>query len=136
MNLLSRRALSALALLFALTACGGDDEPAPPTATLCSVGGAALTLAASGGQGAYAWALSPASGAGTLSATSGASVQYTPPASTSGAVVATVTVTSGSERAVAVLRVEPRTVQGRVLTLMGAPVPDVTVTVALSLIHI
>jgi len=146
MNVSSRSAQSALALLLVLAACAGEDGPTPPPpppppppAALLTLapgeqvvpaGGAPLTFTATGASGSYTWALSPASGAGTLSATSGASVQYTPPTSMSSPTTATLTVTSGAEEATALIHVERRAVQGRVLTLYGDPVPGFTVALA------
>ncbi len=70
-----------------------------PAAATVVANGPALPLSASllGVSGAVAWAIAPASGAGTLSATSGASITYTPPAATAGPVTATVTATAGGQ---------------------------------------
>jgi hypothetical protein len=150
MNVSSRGAQSALALILVLAACAGEDGPTqpppsppppppdPPAAVLAlapgeqsvPAGGAPLTFTATGASGSYTWALSPASGAGILSATSGASVQYTPPTSLGSPMTATLTVTSGAEQATALLHLERRAVQGRVLSIYGDPVPGFMVALA------
>lgn len=99
-----------LTLSLALAGCGGGSStPAPPPAAAteltlsavssdASVGGAPLPLnAALNGSGTVTWQLAAGS-AGTLSSTSGASVSYAPPASSSVNAVAKVTIsaTAGS----------------------------------------
>jgi hypothetical protein len=138
-------ALGALALLCSIAACGGGEEkpptvPPPPTqetaklslspgAQSLTAGAPAVTFTAAGGTGTYTWALAPASGVGTLSATQGASVTFTPASSMAESSAATLTVTSGAESASVVLTVEPRAIDGRVLTMRDlAPFPGLSVS--------
>jgi len=70
----------------------------PPAQVVVANGPAQpLTGALLGVTGTLAWSLTPATGAGTLSATSGASVNYTPPAAVT--VPTTVTVTASASGA-------------------------------------
>ncbi|WP_116994463.1 MULTISPECIES: hypothetical protein [unclassified Duganella] len=97
-------AIPTLLLATALTACGGGSSgtsapPVPPTVTLAAVttqtlaGGKPVALTATvSSSDAVSWSLA-AGAAGTLSATSGASVNYLPPAA-GVAKPATVTVTA------------------------------------------
>lgn len=68
-----------------------------PAAQTILANGAAVPLAASlvGVGGTVAWTIAPASGAGTLSAATGAGVTYTPPAAVSGPTTVTVTASAG-----------------------------------------
>ncbi|WP_084640360.1 alkaline phosphatase PhoX [Meiothermus rufus] len=101
-------------LILALTACpsGGGSTPTlkvtPPSATV-TAGGAAIPFSATltGASGTIHWSLSPASGSGTLSASSGPTVQYTPPASVSAQTSVTLAATSGSLSASASITINP-----------------------------
>jgi hypothetical protein len=102
------RWLAAAAVLLALSACGGGSSPAPappappgPPATLTLSGSSAqalaggkpvaLTAAASANAGTLNWTLG-AGNPGSLSASSGASVTYLPPAAVTANTPVTVTV--------------------------------------------
>jgi hypothetical protein len=122
-----------------LSACGGGGGSAPaqpsqpsqplqPGATELTLsasgstvvaGGAALTLNASlNGAGSVSWALAAGS-PGTLSATSGTSVSYTPPASFTGVTTVTISATSGSLSKNIVLQLAPN---GPGVTLLAGTV--------------
>lgn len=108
--------------LFSLAAagCGGTEEPkapvvpppllyvTPPTAEVVA-GGGAITFAAllRGASGTVYWSLEPA-GVGLLSATSGASVAYLPPASAAMPTSVTLTArTAGMSDSAAITVVPP-----------------------------
>lgn len=119
-----RAAACALLSAALLGACGGGGgatpaPPAPPTQaaatelTLTSsgastiAGGATVTLNAGlNGAGSVNWALAAGS-PGALSATSGASVSYTPPASFTGVTAVTISATSGNLSKNIVLQLAP-----------------------------
>lgn len=94
------RWLTAAAVLLALSACGGGGSNAPATLTLAAsatqvlAGGkpAALTAAASTNAGTLNWSLGAAS-PGSLSAATGAAVNYLPPAAGAVSANSPVTVT-------------------------------------------
>lgn len=107
-----------------LSACGGGGsstpaQPAQPaqaaateltltsSGTSTTAGGAAVTLNAGlNGAGSVNWALAAGS-PGALSATSGASVSYTPPASFTGVTAVTISATSGNLSKSIVLQLAP-----------------------------
>jgi len=70
------RAVFLIATLLLLAACGGTTLKVSPDSASTTASGDTITLTASGGSG-VTWSLSPE--LGSLSATSGASVTYTPP---------------------------------------------------------
>ncbi len=81
-----------------------------PVAQALVAGGPAATFTAAhlGASGAFTWTLAPATGAGSLSATAGASVSYAPPAGVASPVTVTLTATAASgEAGVATLTVLP-----------------------------
>ncbi|HZZ86091.1 MAG TPA: hypothetical protein VFE30_16300 [Anaeromyxobacteraceae bacterium] len=108
MKIASHRPL--LALLLAAAGCGGGSTPtltvAPATLSLYA-GGAAASLSAnlSGGSGDVTWSLSP--GRGALSATSGGTVLYTPPATLSSPVTEVLTASAAGKTAQATITVSP-----------------------------
>jgi sugar lactone lactonase YvrE len=139
-------AAGALLSAALLTACGGggSSTPSPPTQaaqpatpaatelTLTSsasgaiAGGAALTLNASlNGAGSINWALAAGS-PGALSATTGASVSYTPPASFTGVTAVTISATSGSLSKNMVLSLTPN---GPGLTLLAGTISPGTAVI-------
>ncbi|MRW94790.1 hypothetical protein GJ699_32980 [Duganella sp. FT80W] len=128
--------LAAAALLaLSLTACGGgggSSTPATPpaaseltlsaTGSSATAGGSGVTLTAGlNGTGTINWTLA-AGNPGTLSASSGTSVVYTPPAlgSLSAAATVTVTATSGSLSKAITLQVAPGESAG--LTLLAGTI--------------
>ena len=114
-----RGALCALLIAAALAACGGGGGTAPvataseltvsASTTTLTAGGAAVTLTAGlNGAGTVTWALAAGS-AGTLSATTGATVSYLPPplGGIGAATTVTVTATSGGLSKNIVLQLAP-----------------------------
>jgi len=85
----------ALVVLLAVNACGGQTplKVSPETLTVTAGDGPA-TFTASGASGTVSWSLSPE--LGTISATSGASTQYTPPVGVQSAQTVTLTHANGS----------------------------------------
>lgn len=89
--------------------------PAPPAlavnpaAVTVVANGAAVPLAATllGVTGTPAWTISPASGAGTISTASGATVNFTPPAQVAGPTTVTVTASAGGASGACVVTVLP-----------------------------
>lgn len=113
---------AAFALLLGLFACGGE-TPDPvvktvqlpalavaPTALTLTVGTAPVGLSAalSGGTGAISWSLD---GPGELSATTGATVTYTPPATADASTLATVTAAAADLTATVSITLNPLTTQ-------------------------
>ncbi|MRW94791.1 hypothetical protein GJ699_32985 [Duganella sp. FT80W] len=137
MPILTRSSFAVALLAVSLTACGGgggsSTPAAPPAATELSLsatgtsataGGSGVTLTAGlNGAGTVSWTLA-AGNPGTLSASSGGSVVYTPPAlgSLSAATTVTVTITasSGSLSKTITLQVAPGDVPG--LTLLAGTI--------------
>lgn len=129
-----RGALCALLMAAALAACGGGgggDNAAPATTaseltvgattTTVTAGAAAVTLTAGlNGPGTVSWTLAAGS-AGTLSATTGASVNYLPPAagSVGAATTVTITATSGSLSKNIVLQLAPGPLSAGLSLLAG-----------------
>lgn len=89
--------LAAPVVLTVVQPPAGPAVAVSPAAQTILANGAAVPLVATlvGVSGPVAWSIAPASGAGTLSATSGATVSYTPPAAVSGPTDVTVTATAG-----------------------------------------
>jgi hypothetical protein len=134
----------AFVLFVCLWACGGSEgpitEPAPPepalsmnpTANSVTAGGAAVTFAATlaNSSEAIEWSLN---GKGSLSASSGAAISYTPPGSLIVGDTATVIATAAGETAFATITINPN------VTLTATPVtrtvkagsPGVTFTASL-----
>ncbi|HEX2865293.1 MAG TPA: DUF1565 domain-containing protein [Deinococcales bacterium] len=109
---LARPSWLAAALLALLTACPTGGGPgglsvSPASASL-TPGDAPVTFTARGGDANLAWTLDPA-GAGTLSATTGTSVQYTPPAGASAPLTVTLTAAApgGTPAASASIAINP-----------------------------
>lgn len=105
--------LSSLSSLL-LTACfsgggSGATLTVTPVTASASPGDAPILLSATltGASGVVNWSLSPAEGSGTLSATSGPSVQYTPPNGVVTPSTVTLTATSGSLGAAAQIALTP-----------------------------
>ncbi len=80
-----------------------------PVAQTVLANGAAVPLSATllGATGTVAWSVSPASGAGTLSASTGGAVSYTPPGAVSGPTTVTVTASGGGASGSCTLTVLP-----------------------------
>jgi hypothetical protein len=108
-------------LIVLLVACpgGGPASPlasnsplniSPETAT-ASPGDAPISLTATlnGSSGTINWSLSPATGAGTLSATTGTSVQFTPPSQTASTQAVTLTATAGTASKSMQITIKPLT---------------------------
>jgi hypothetical protein len=138
------RRLAAVAL-FLFSACGGSGggsagglrSPQPASLTVAPAiaeltsGGAPVTFSAtlSGTSAPIIWALT---GPGSLSATSGPSIRYTPPATLSADTEATLLVAAGDVRARANIRLARASgilVTGRVVDFFGIPVSDVDVRI-------
>ncbi len=90
--------LTASAQITVNPASAGPTLTVSPATAAAAPGDATTTLTATltGASGTVNWSLSPASGSGTLSATTGASVQYTPPNQVAAASTVTLSATSGS----------------------------------------
>ncbi|MEO5935260.1 MAG: hypothetical protein ABIQ08_17130, partial [Duganella sp.] len=126
-----RGAFCALLVAAALAACGGGSD-APPAATASELtigaatttvtaGAAAVTLTAGlNGPGTVSWSLAAGS-AGTLSAATGATVSYLPPAlgSIGAATSVTITATSGSLSKNIVLQLAPGPLTAGLTLLAG-----------------
>lgn len=115
MKTASHRALLPLALALALaaSACGGGGGGGPnlsvlPTSLSLQAGGgpAGVTATLTGAPGPVTWSLSP--GLGTLSATTGASVLYTPPAALSSSISEVLTAAAAGQTARVTIGVSPR----------------------------
>ena len=99
---------SVVAVAFTLVACSGGGTPTPsssnsplsitPETATVSPGDAPITLTATliGSSGTINWSLGPATDAGTLSATTGTSVQYTPPSQIASTQTVTLTASAGT----------------------------------------
>ncbi len=110
MKTASYRALLALAL--AACGCGGGGGPTlgvTPTSLSLRAGDgpAGVTATLTGAPGPVTWSLSP--GLGTLSATTGASVLYTPPAALSSSISEVLTAAAAGKAARVIIAVAPRT---------------------------
>lgn len=123
-------------LLVFLAACGaGGGAPTlsiSPSSTTVTAGGAPVNFSATltGASGTINWSLT---GPGSLSATSGTSTAYTPPASVASATSATLTATSGSLTATASITINPPptiTVAGKVVGINNQPVNGVPVVIS------
>ncbi len=125
--------LLATGLVAVLTAC-----PPPPAATLSVspttstvvVGGAAVPFTATltNATGTINWAINPS--VGTLSATTGTTVSYTPPATIANSTNVTLTASSGTLTATAAITVNPPAtigVSGTAVDSCGNPAPNVNV---------
>lgn len=125
-----------LGLILLLAACGGG-TPAPkiavsPKTITLAAGSAAQNFSAAlsniSGSPTINWAISPS--IGSLSATTGATVFYTPPASVGSPTTVTLTATSGTLSDSATITVNPPptvTISGTVLDTSDAPVPGANV---------
>ena len=117
-------------LLAACPATGGSLAISPTSATVTAAGAAVTftaTLAAAGAT--FSWSLA---GPGTLSAATGQSTEYTPPASVPGETIATVTVTSGGLSRSATITIEPAAVinvAGKVVDMVGTPLAGIQVLI-------
>lgn len=124
-------------LIPLLTACpgGGGTTPtltvSPTTATLTAgTGNQVFNATLSNATGTINWALNP--NAGTLSATTGASVTYTPPATVTSSTIVQLTATSGSLTATASITVNPPAninVSGTVIGINLQPVASAPVVI-------
>jgi nitrogen fixation protein FixH len=108
------RGMPALVLAVAIaTGCSSESTtPSPgltlsPTTATVTAGGAAVAFTATltGSTATIDWSISPA--VGTLSATTGASTSYTPPATVASATTVTLTATAGTFTATATITVNP-----------------------------
>jgi hypothetical protein len=105
----------------------------PTTATVTAGGAAApFTATLTGSTATINWAVSPATG--TLSTATGASTNYTPPASVGGVTTVTITATAGTLTATATITVNPSgggtiTVNGTVLLDDGTPLASAPVRI-------
>ena len=123
----------ATGLVAVLTAC----PPAPvatltvsPTTSTVVVGAAAVPFTATltNATGTINWAINPS--VGTLSATTGTTVSYTPPATIANSTNVTLTASSGTLTATAAITVNPPAtigVSGTAVDGCGNPAPNVTV---------
>lgn len=111
-----------------LAACGGTTLKISPESASTTASGDTITLTASGGSG-VTWSLSPE--LGSLSATSGASVTYTPPERVESTQTVTVTASSGGASASATITVDPLLVDvsGVVLNMYQLPASGVNVAI-------
>jgi hypothetical protein len=139
------RALKVIAsgvVALLLVACGGGGGgggggaklTVSPKAPAVTAGGSGVTFTATltGATDTINWTLDPATGAGTISATTGASTTYTPPASVASATSVTLTATAGSLTDSAVITLTPPaaiTVSGTVLAVNGIPVSGSSVVI-------
>lgn len=129
--------LLSMSLIPLLTACpgGGGTTPtltvAPTSATLTAgTGNQVFNATLSNASGTINWALSP--NLGTLSATTGTSVTYTPPATIASSTTVQLTATSGSLTATANITVNPPatlTVSGTVIGANLQPVASAPVVI-------
>jgi len=119
------------AVLLLLAACGGTTTTTltvTPESASTTAGGDTVTLTASGAA-SVTWSLSPE--LGSLSATSGASVTYTPPERVESRQTVTVTATSASASASATITIDPVLVDvsGVVRGYSGSTAPGVEVLI-------
>ena len=110
---------SVVAVALTLVACSGGGPPTPspsdsplnitPETATVSPGDAPITLTATliGSGGTINWSLSPATDAGTLSATTGTSVQYTPPIQIASTQTVTLTATAGTASKSVQIKLKP-----------------------------
>ncbi|GIW35405.1 carboxypeptidase regulatory-like domain-containing protein [Meiothermus sp.] len=130
--------LLSMSLIPLLTACpggGGGTTPtltvSPTTATLTAgTGNQTFNATLSNATGTINWALSP--NVGTLSATTGTSVTYTPPATVASSTAVQLTATSGTLTATANITVNPPAtinVSGTVIGTYLQPVASVPVVI-------
>lgn len=85
-------------------------EVSPPAQSLVAAPGTPavrFTALLSGVAGPVTWTLAPSSGAGTLAASTGAAVDWTPPGRVTAATTVTVTATAGGQSGVATVTLEP-----------------------------
>lgn len=123
----------ALALVFLFAACGGTAPSlsvSPAIATVTAGDGpTSFSAALSGASGAISWSLSPE--LGTLSSSTGPSVNYTPPAAVANEQTVTLTASAAGLSASATITVEPRTtdVAGTLTDIFGNPLAGKRVVV-------
>ncbi|GEM89757.1 hypothetical protein [Oceanithermus desulfurans] len=112
----------ALAFLFAISACGGQAplKVSPETLSV-TAGDGPTTFTAGGARGTVSWSLNPE--LGTISTTSGASTQYTPPIGVQSTQTVTLTASAGGQSASATITVNPHiaNVSGVIREPWGAP---------------
>jgi len=113
-----------------LFACGPAELAITQGSQTVAVGAEPITLTATGGSGEYQWSLLPESGVGTLSATTGESVTFTPVESVATATTGVLTLTSAEDSATVTLTVTPRAVNGRVTHSLGPNTAGVFVALA------
>ncbi|MCI0570739.1 MAG: hypothetical protein L0Y66_08310 [Myxococcaceae bacterium] len=121
----------ALLALSLWAACGEPTLTLSESSKTVTAGDAPVTFTAtlSGAEGDVTWALS---GPGSISATTGASTEYTPPEAVASATSATLTATSGSLSASVAITINPRiiTVSGKVVNLGIVPLGSQVVRIA------
>lgn len=104
-----------------------------PTTATTTAGGTNVTLNATltNSSAAISWAIAPVSGSGSLSASSGSTVNYIPPATISSSIFATVTASAAGKTASTIIQVNPApiTVAGKVLKFDGTNANGVNVIV-------
>lgn len=104
----------------------------PPTTTVTAGGsGIALTATLVNSSASITWTVTPSTGAGTLSANTGANVTYSPPATVSVLTVVTVTASAAGVSATSSIQVKPATVTvaGKILKFEGTAASGVNVVV-------
>jgi hypothetical protein len=125
--LLARVSIAVLASALGFACGSGGGAPAklsviPETATVTAGSSPiAFTATLTGSSAPIIWTLAPAEGVGTLSATSGPTTSYTPPASVPGERLVTITASAGTLQASAIVRVQPITRSVEVLGVGGWP---------------
>lgn len=135
------RILAVAAITVALAACGEQGTDGDPTPSL-TVDPSAVTVTAGGGTQTFtatllnssetpAWSLT---GSGAISATTGSSTIYTPPAAIAATEQATLTATAGSLSASASITIQPApvttiTVAGHVRKFNGDPASGINVQI-------
>jgi hypothetical protein len=110
---------------------GGPDLSVSPKTQTVTAGGAGITFTATltGATDTISWTLT---GAGGISAATGATTTYTPPATAASSSTATLTATAGSLTDSAVITINPPasiTVSGRVLAANGMPIASSSVVI-------
>lgn len=136
----SRKSALSIGLIILLVACQSGQTPPPPKlaispkTTTFTAGGTAqnftATFTGTSSSSTINWTLSP--NIGTLNASTGATVSYTPPLTVNSSTAVTLTATSGNLSDTATLTVSPSptiTVTGKVIQLIGLPLPNVQVAI-------